>query len=242
MKSSNFNHSGYQYLAQFFAESELSNLKIILQQFHTKWLTNYEQDYKNGLVNSHSITSSLFITQLERLEIFRFIFQEKLMQVINACFPAKPLFLNTQLFFNPFDSDQKNYWHRDGQYNGLSVDQQKESLGKNNIIHFRIPLAPELGIELIPGTHQHWDLQEEFETRLSLNGRKPSDDLHRGKTFPLNTGDLLLFSANMMHRGLYGKNRFSFDVIFCEDVPGLREFADPKNLPTATELRLLNLH
>ena len=44
----------------------------------------------------------------------------------------------------------------------------------------------------------------------------------------------------MIHRGLYGRNRFSFDIIFCDDTPDFKEFIDPKNQPTPQELDVLD--
>ena len=120
------------------------------------------------------------------------------------------------------------------------IESQKEKIQQQNVVHFRIPFKPELGIELIPGTHKSWDLPEEEETRLAENGRTPSDSLERGKIIPLDRGDLLAFSANMIHRGLYGRNRFSFDIIFCDDTPDFKDFIDPKNQPDQQEIQVLN--
>jgi len=61
--------------------------------------------------------------------------------------------MNTQLFFNPVNDGQKNYWHRDSQYH-LSIEEQKEALVGPDVVHFRIPLTNEPGIELVPCTHQ----------------------------------------------------------------------------------------
>ncbi|MGD1320613.1 phytanoyl-CoA dioxygenase family protein [Chryseobacterium sp. 2R14A] len=238
--SQHYDDFGYVHLQNFFSEDELQNLELILHKFHDNWLKENEKYYQSGLINSHSLTSSKFITQDERLEIFKFIVQDKISEIVRSLFPEKAIFLNTQLFFDPFNKNQNNYWHRDIQYTGMSINEQKEKIKTQNVIHFRIPLQPEIGIELIPTTHKNWDLQEEEETRLSLNGRKPNDNLQRGKTVSLNRGDLLIFSANMIHRGLYGNNRFAFDVIFCDDTPEFSTFIDFKNHPTQDELQFLN--
>jgi len=235
-----YNDLGYLYLDNFFSEKELQKIEIIVNKFHNSWLKENHKYYQSGLINSHSITSSKFISKDERLEVFKFITQDKIFTITHSIFPDKALFLNTQLFFDPFDKNQNNYWHRDIQYTGMSIDEQKEKIKTQNVLHFRIPLKPESGIELIPATHKSWDLNEEQETRLSLNGRKPSDNLQRGKTISLNRGDLLVFSANMIHRGLYGNDRFTFDIIFCDDSPGFRSFIDLKNHPIQEELKFLN--
>ena len=54
-----------------------------------------------------------------------------------------------------------------------------------------------------------------------------------GKVIKLNAGDLLLFSANMIHRGLYGKNRLALDIIFCENAPQLTAFINAANTPSS---------
>ncbi len=121
----------------------------------------------------------------------------------------------------------------------MKIEDQQQAIKTQNVIHFRIPFKPELGIELIPSTHNKWDSMDELETRLALNGRKPNDNLKEGKTVKMNRGDLLVFSANMIHRGLYGNDRFTFDIIFCDDTTEFRTFLDQNNHPSKSELELL---
>ncbi|WP_334127185.1 phytanoyl-CoA dioxygenase family protein [Empedobacter brevis] len=234
-----YKHQGYIHFENYFHENDLLRLEDLLKKFHQKWLKENEQDYKNGLINSHSITSSDLIHTDERLFIFKFITQDKIQKIVQEIFPNKALFLNTQLFFDPFNPHQNNYWHRDIQYTGMKIEDQQQAIKTQNVIHFRIPFKPELGIELIPSTHKKWDSMDELETRLALNGRKPSDNLEEGKTVKMNRGDLLVFSANMIHRGLYGNDRFTFDIIFCDDTTEFRTFLDQNNHPSKSELELL---
>lgn len=164
----NYNHQGYVYLEQFFSEEELQPLEKILHTFHRAWLKDNDADYKAGAINSHSITSAQQITRQERLDLFKFISQEKISQLIHTLFPGKAIFLNTQLFFDPLNGKQSNYWHRDIQYTGMTIEEQKKNMVTQNVLHFRIPLKAESGIELIPGTHREWDQEVEQETRLSI--------------------------------------------------------------------------
>lgn len=235
-----FELNSYLYIPNFFTEEKLKQIEPILEKFHQQWLDEFDQYFKEGLINSHSLTSSTYLTKKERFQLFQFITAKKLIDIVTTIFPNKAKFLNTQLFFDPYNKEQKNYWHRDIQYTGLSIEEQKESIKTQNVVHFRIPLKKEEGIELIPGTHRQWDLPIEEETRLSINDRKSSDALERGKTISLNRGDLLLFSANSIHRGLYGYERFSFDIIYCDDIPEFNAFIDPKNQPNKQELKLLD--
>lgn len=240
MNTDNYQANGFLHLKNFFSTAALLEIEALLEQFHQNWLEENKVGFQSGLINSHSITSSSFLSKQQRLALFQFVSQEQIINVVKKVFPNKAILLNTQLFFDPLRAQQANYWHRDIQYTGMEIADQQQSLTAQNVIHFRIPFRAERGIELIPKSHVEWDLPEELETRLSLNGRKPSDDLQRGKQLELQRGDLLVFSANMIHRGIYGKNRFSLDVVFCDDSPEFYGFIDRKNLPTASELSFLN--
>jgi len=133
---------------------------------------------------------------------------------------------------------QRNYWHRDPQYH-LSVDQQKEALLGPEVVHFRIPLFDEPGVELIPGTHRRWDSDEELGVRLDQDGHKNYDKLSAGVKITLNAGDLLVFSANIIHRGLYGMDRLALDILFCDPVPELMKFVDANGLANSQTLAKL---
>lgn len=226
-----YEEQGYLYLENFFSNAEIGAIENILDKFHEKWLEDNAAYYDKGLLNSHSLTSGNYLNQEEKTVLFQFISQDKLQNILKTVFPKTPIFLNTQLFFDPKNSNQKNYWHRDIQYTGMSVEEQKETIRNQNVVHFRIPMKKESGIELIPKTHREWDLQEEFVVRNSLNGSVPSDNLKRGKVIGLDRGDVLVFSANMIHRGIYGQDRFSLDVLFCDNIPQMRNFIDSNNYP-----------
>ncbi|TPD68425.1 phytanoyl-CoA dioxygenase family protein [Flavobacterium microcysteis] len=235
-----YQEQGYVYLENFFSETEIEAIEKILRKFHEKWLEDNVAYYEKGLLNSHSLTSGNYLNQEEKTALFQFISQDKLQAILKTVFPKTPIFLNTQLFFDPKNSEQKNYWHRDIQYTGMSVEEQKTAIQNQNVVHFRIPMKKESGIELVPKTHREWDLLEEFEVRNSLNGAVPSDNLKRGKVIGLNRGDVLVFSANMIHRGIYGQDRFSLDVLFCDDIPQMRNFIDRNNYPSKEILENLN--
>lgn len=235
----NFEQNGYVFLKDFFSENELVAIEKVLVKFHEIWLHDNEISYEKGAINSHSLTKGDCLKEEEKTRLFEFITQTKFEEIRSVIFPKPPVFLNTQLFFDPKEETRKNYWHRDIQYTGMSVEDQKKAIKTQNVVHFRIPLKSERGIELIPKTHREWDLPEEFEVRNSLNGRLQSDDLKRGEIVRLNRGDLLVFSANMIHRGIYGKDRFSLDIIFCDNIPVMKSFIDKDNLPSAKILEKL---
>lgn len=226
----NFEKDGYFVLKGFFDPAELEDLTSASLQFHEKWKQSNAEFYGSKAVNSAYITGTKHLAEAKRQQLFSIIGSQKVMDEVCSVMPQGCAFMNTQLFFNPVNSDQKNYWHRDPQYH-LSVEEQQAALHGAEVLHFRIPLADEPGIELIPGTHKRWDSEEELEVRLEQNGRINSENLSSGITVPLEAGDLLVFSANMIHRGLYGKNRFAFDILFCDPDPELAKFVDDDCLP-----------
>jgi ectoine hydroxylase-related dioxygenase (phytanoyl-CoA dioxygenase family) len=218
-----YEENGYLVLKDVFEVSELQNLRQVVLQFHKSWMQENSRFYAEKAINSSYLTSKKHLMDSERVSLFKFIGSDKLMDVVTSIMSSRATFMNTQLFFDPANSSQKNYWHRDPQYH-MSVEEQKEALLGPNVLHFRIPLVDEPGVELIPGTHRRWDSNEEFDVRLEQNGRKNHEDLPTGVRVTLDAGDLLVFSANMIHRGIYGMDRLSLDILFCDPVPELVKF------------------
>ncbi len=231
--------NGYVLAPKFFDQSELAEIEPAHRKFHENWLAANRAFYETGAINSAYVTQKNQIGRKARQTLFNFIASEKLMAVAKALIPGRPAFMNTQLFFDPVRADQKNYWHRDIQYVPLSIGEQQKRFSASNVLHFRIPFEDERGIELIPGTHKRWDTAQELDTRLKQHGRQPSDDLPGSKAIPLNRADLLVFSANMIHRGLYGGDRFALDIILCDADAELLRFVEADCLPDMQEMALL---
>lgn len=226
-----YQQNGYLLKRDLFTEKELNRVEDILCEFHDEWIKQNRDHYEKAAINSAYITHADTLSPSNRETLFAFISDNRMQGIARQLIPQQPAFMNTQLFFNPQNPEQKNYWHRDIQYTSYNIARQKRMLLTSNVLHFRVPLADEPGVELVPGTHARWDNTREFETRMAENGRKPSDDLPNGKVLRLRRGDLLVFSANMVHRGLYGGNRFAFDIIFSDADRELLQFVDPKCLP-----------
>jgi len=227
---SEYDENGYVVIKKFFNEEELKGLRIVLQDFHASWKQKNPRFYAEKAINSAYLTGPEHLDESKRQELFEFIGSFKLMHVVSSIMKKRPTFMNTQLFFNPVNVKQKNYWHRDPQYH-LSLEEQKEALSGAEVIHFRIPVVDEPGIELIPGTHKRWDSGVELDVRLENSGRRSYEALSTGKVISLEAGDLVVFSANMIHRGLYGMNRMALDILFCDPEPYLVEFANADCLP-----------
>jgi ectoine hydroxylase-related dioxygenase (phytanoyl-CoA dioxygenase family) len=158
------------------------------------------------------------------------------MNIVDAVIETAPAFMNTQLFFNPVNPILKDFWHRDCQYDH-DVDIQKKVIHETQVLHLRVPLFDELGMELVPGTHQRWDNDEEFSVRQELNGKLSSDNLSTGKKIALAAGDLLVFSADMIHRGLYGMDRLALDILIFDSAANFIDYVDDDCLPDDTILK-----
>lgn len=223
-----YRKNGYFIVKNLFAAGTLAELETILLKHHQAWIADNLDFYQSQAINSAYITGTQYLDSAERMALFRFIGCNEIMQVMQSLITT-PSFMNAQLFFNPLNSQQKNYWHRDIQYTGLSEELQKKALSDDQVLHFRIPLHDEPGVELVPGTHQRWDDDLEYQVRNQLDGHQNSEHLPRGKVIPLQAGDLLVFSANMIHRGLYGMingvDRFTLDLLFCATDPHVLRYA-----------------
>lgn len=231
-----YERDGYFLVKNLFSVFEIQALAELALEFHESWKLKNSKFYLEQAINSAYLTGVEHLSESRRNLLFQFIGSSKLMKVVADVMSGRPSFMNTQLFFNPVNAIQKNYWHRDAQYH-LSIDEQKETLFGPEVIHFRIPLAEEPGIELVPGTHRRWDTDEEFDIRLERNGHKNHENISTGVHIKLEAGDLLAFSANMIHRGLYGMNRLSLDIIFCDSEPSLMNFVSDECLPDQATLK-----
>jgi ectoine hydroxylase-related dioxygenase (phytanoyl-CoA dioxygenase family) len=233
-----YEKNGYLVLKDFVIEGDLQRLREAAIQFHQSWKQESAKFYTEKAINSAYLTARKHLKDSERESLFKFIGSAKLMDVVASIMDSRPTFMNTQLFFDPVNEGQKNYWHRDPQYH-MSVDEQKQALLGPNVVHFRVPLVDEPGVELIPGSHKRWDKDDELDVRLERNGRKNHENISAGIKVKLDAGDLLIFSANMIHRGVYGMDRMSLDILFCDPVPELVKFVDDDCLPDSHILESL---
>lgn len=225
-----YEKNGYVVLKEAFEPGELQQVRQVVSRFHESWIKANATFYSCKAINSAYLTAKKHLTDPDRETLFQFIASAKLMHLVTSVMGTNATFMNTQLFFDPVNRSQKNYWHRDPQYH-LSVTEQKAALSGPTVLHFRVPLVDEPGVELIPGTHRRWDSEEELDVRLAQHGRNNYDDLPTGVQVALNAGDLLIFNANMIHRGIYGMDRLSLDILFCDPVPELVKFVDDACLP-----------
>jgi len=237
--NSRYEEQGYFVIRNYFTDTEISSLRKVVLKFHKLWKQNNSKFYQEEAFNSSLITGSEYLASEDRLKLFNFISSTKMMAIVDAVILANPAFMNTQLFFNPVNPKQKDFWHRDCQYD-YDVEDQKKVIQETQVLHLRVPLFDELGMEIIAGTHQRWDNEEEFNVRQEQKGCVSSDSISAGKKINLAAGDLLVFSADMIHRGLYGLNRLAFDILVFDSAADYIDYVDDDCLPDSSILAEIN--
>ena len=228
--SCNYKKEGYFVIRNFFNEFEISSLKEVILKFHESWKNENKEFYEEIAFNSSLITGSEHLKHAHRIKLFNFISSNKVMSLVDHVIPATPAFMNTQLFFNPINPQLKDFWHRDCQYDH-DIEIQKQVITQTQVLHLRVPLFDEPGMELVPGTHLRWDNEEEFNVRQEIKGKFSNDNLSTGKTIKLDAGDVLVFSADMIHRGIYGMNRLALDILVFDTAGDFADYVDDDCLP-----------
>ncbi len=221
---------GFVHLPGFLDAAALTDLRVVVQRFHQTWLAHNAELFRAGAVNSAYLTALGSLDPADRLTLLRFVALRRVHAILTQVL-AVPAFMNTQLFFNPANAAQPNYWHRDMQYTGMSLEQQQAALGRLDVLHLRVALKPEPGLELVPGSHRSWDSPQQLAIRLQQGGHRNNEPMADAVAVALQPGDLLIFSANMLHRGLYGLDRLAFDMLYCESEPQLLAYVRPDCLP-----------
>lgn len=231
-----FERDGYYLFRGLFSADEVEGISKVIHPAHARWL---EMNREHAVVNSNYLTSSRYMPDDQnRLVAFRFIASEKLRRIAAKLCPRGVYFLNTQLFFNPADVNRKPYWHRDVQYLGVDEAKQQDIILKDTVLHFRIPLSDDPGLDFVPGSHRRWDSALERVVRLEKDGHKNSEDLPEMVRIAHRLGDLLVFSAHLIHRGSYGLDRRSFDVIYTDFPEQAKMAASFEHFPNEHELAL----
>ena len=119
--NSNYQNEGYFVIRNYFSESEIASLRKVVLKFHTLWKEDNKKFYQEEAFNSSLITGSQYLKPDDRVTLFNFISSNKVMKVVDAVIARNPAFMNTQLFFNPVNPEQKDFWHRDCQYQHENV-------------------------------------------------------------------------------------------------------------------------
>lgn len=237
-----YNKHGYAIFRDFFYEEEISALASHVDRIYQQWISENELEiFNNKLVNMYSLTSSEYFQAAPelRIEFFKLIASVKLTKTLESMFGSDIYFHNTQLFFNPTNQDQLPYWHRDLQYSAVEDSVQRNEQSKMLNLHVRIPLLAEKGLEVIRGSHKRWDTELEKNVRFELNNHKNSEALPDSELIDLAPGDIVIFNAQMIHRGNYALNpaRKAFDLCVGKYHPLSSAFLDGRVLPSEEELK-----
>ena len=238
---SDYNQDGYVVLRDFLSTKELLRLNELVDDIHEQWLEkNAAAFQEQRLINMHSLTHEEYFTEApdKRLMLFKAIAPTKLVELLDELFETEIHFHNTQLFFNPFNKEQQPYWHRDLQFSDIADEVQEAKQSEMLSLHVRIPLVKEMGLSIVPGTHKRWDTELEHQVRLELNGHKNSEDLPGAVLVDLEPGDVMIFNAQMIHRGHYTENesRKALDLCVGSAHELTNSSLDPLVLPTQEEL------
>jgi ectoine hydroxylase-related dioxygenase (phytanoyl-CoA dioxygenase family) len=231
---------GFAVLRQWLASPVVGRLAQEVDRIHAQWLEENRRQYEEErLVNMHSLTGPrYFRSQEERIHFFDLIASDRMTSLIDGMCGGGIYFHNTQLFFNPWQNRRLPYWHRDMQYSPVDDAAQASEQARMLSLHVRIPLLPEQGMEVIPGTHRRWDTPEESEVRWERKGRANSEDLPGACLIALEPGDVMVFDAQMIHRGNYALSpeRKALDLCVGWPHPFTLRYLDASVLPTEDEL------
>jgi len=236
-----FFERGYFVVPAFYSAAEVKVLAALIEPILKQWQSTLPPDFKG--VNMHSLSHSAYFSSTEaRVNFFEHLISPALVETLDSCFGKDLYFHNTQLFFNPEDIAQRPYWHRDLQFSSISDFEQSQEQSQLLSLHLRIPLLPEAGIELIPGSHARWDTERESRVRFETSGHRHFEMLPDSELIQLAPGDLLVFDGQMIHRRHYAGNsaRKALDICVGKPHALLKSFLDPANLPTQAELRALS--
>ncbi|MFG6103541.1 phytanoyl-CoA dioxygenase family protein [Leptothoe sp. EHU-05/26/07-4] len=237
-----FEEQGHVILPRFFNPEEIEQLTRIIDRIYNQWQEeNHDALIEQKLINMHSLTNPRYFQGCshKRTEFFELLLPSKLTNRLESIFKTDIYFHNTQLFFNPHDKEKRPYWHRDLQYS--PIDDNVQAAEHNNMLslHVRIPLVAEKGVELIPETHKRWDTELERNVRFEQNGHRNYESLPGSVLIELEPGDVLIFSAQIIHRGNYALNptRKALDLCVGKPHPLVESFLDPTDLPTDEEIK-----
>jgi hypothetical protein len=216
---SSYDEDGFVLRRGLLPSETFKRVHEVAVRVHALWLEEQGEDARRkDLVNSHSLTASRYFPseyRSERVAFFDALADPVLFDLVTELFGEELCFHGTQMFFNPLGGARKPYWHRDIQYLPCDEPQQAALLSELCNLHIRVPLRPETGFLLVPGSHARWDTDIERAVRLELSGHSNWEDLASARAFDLEPGDVLIFSAHMLHRGTYAGNteRLSFDFM-----------------------------
>ena len=221
--SSLLQSNGYCVLSEIFASSSLQLLKA--QAISA--ISVAEQKGVLGPVNiSGQLQEQWFTDSACRNAFIETLFSKELTTRVGRMLTE--LYVHDlQVFYNPTNAAEP-YWHRDLQFSSLTEEEHRRLLPELNSYHLRVPLLPERGVVVVPGSHRRWDTHTERSARQQNQGAVPLVGEHIIELIP---GDALIFHSELIHRGEYQANaaRLAYDVCIGQAHPVLMSLFDPRN-------------
>ncbi len=142
-----YEQQGYFVVRGYFSATEIASLREVILTFHKAWKKDNQEFYEKWeAFNSSLITGSEYLSNEKRLKLFNYLSSPAVIKLVNRVTSITPTFMNTQLFFNPVDTKQNDFWHRDCQYE-FDLEDQKRVIQETQLTHLRIPIFDELGME-----------------------------------------------------------------------------------------------
>jgi ectoine hydroxylase-related dioxygenase (phytanoyl-CoA dioxygenase family) len=243
-----FARHGYVVFRSLLSGDDICQITSIVNRIYQQWVheTSEAVIRDEQLINMQGLTHPQYFEGRhdERMTFFEAIAPRNLTRVLDDMFGSGLYFHNTQLFFNPWTPEKRPYWHRDLQYSSIDEALQAQEQRKLLALHVRIPLVPETGVELIPGTHRRWDSDLERHVRFELNGHQNHEFLPGATLISLEPGDVLVFSAQMIHRGHYASNlsRKALDICVGQPHALVSDLIDGQMLPLEEDLHHIQNH
>jgi hypothetical protein len=241
----NYQCDGFIIRRSFLSHEVVARFVEIGERVHAQWVEEQGEEARQlDVVNSTGLTATRYFRPpfgAQRSIFFDALADDALWHLLTAVFGDDLYFHGTQMFFNPLGGRRRPYWHRDIQYMAFDETQRQALLGELCHLHVRLPLRPERSFMLVPGSHARWDADRERDVRLERSGHETWEDLPGATAFDLYPGDILIFSAHMLHRGSYEGNkiRLTLDLMLAKPHHRIPVTVDPDQLPTIDELTAL---
>jgi hypothetical protein len=110
-------------------------------------------------------------------------------------------------------------WHRDSQFGRSDPDVERAVALTTTALHFRVALAPDDRLEIVPGSHARWDTPEELTLRKG--SARSSSSMPNAERVELAAGDACVFHAWSIHRATYRRfpERRTLDCLYHFEPP-----------------------
>ena len=105
-------------------------------------------------------------------------------------------------------------WHRDSQFTRADPVLERQLISNSWSVHVRVAFEDDDRLEVVPGSHQRWDTDDEL--RIRYGAYRASNDMPNAVRIALRAGDACLFHAWSIHRATYRRApiRRTLDLLY----------------------------